>query len=475
MSITDRSPKLKFKDVDVVRADDVTQITLPKGMTIDEGMVWLKRQKEEEERTVGVSHELNYSPLDGAVAFHKAISQIYGFASLVPTPGFFGNNPPVMVGVQVSPTETIQVPWGRVEIPGIEGFLMTGIKWEPNPCFVINGQVKRKCEDKVHELVSATRKILQENSIYKGKSVKVSFQWKRDDKDFDPMANCPQFIELSGVDEDDLIFSEEVQSKLNIALFHPIRYPEACRQAKIPLKRGILLSGRYGVGKTLTANVTAKRANNKGWTFIYLDSVLDLKEGLQFAAQYSPAVIFAEDIDRMLQGERTYDMDDVLNILDGVDTKGREIISVFTTNHMNDINHAVRRPGRLDAIVDIPPPDAEAAVKIIRRYSKNLLVDNIDLTKVGKLCEGKIPAIIRETVERAKIAAIGRTNGGNIEGKVTEEDLMQAALAMAEHAKLLEVTEEVQDDTARVFMEVTGTRNAQKVLGEIGLKSKVSN
>lgn len=473
MALADRSPKLNFKDVGVVRDKDVTQIMLPGGMSIDEGMIWLKRQKDEEERTVGVSHELNYSPLDGAVAFHKAISQIYGFSSLVPTPGFFGDTPPTMVGVQVSPTETVQVPWGRVEIPGIEGFLTTGIKWEPNPCFVINGQVKRKSEGKVHDLVDVTRKILQENSIYKGKSIKVSFEWKRNDEDFDPMADCPQFIELSGVDEDDLIFSDTVQSKLNIALFHPIRYPEACRAAKIPLKRGILLSGRYGVGKTLTANVTAKRANSKGWTFIYLESVLDLKEGLQFAAQYSPAVIFAEDIDRMLQGERTYDMDDVLNILDGVDTKGREIISVFTTNHIDDINHAVRRPGRLDAIVDIPPPDADAAVKIIRRYSKGLLVDNIDLTKVGEVCNGQIPAIIRETVERAKIAAIGRTNGGNIQGQVTESDLLEAALAMAEHAKLLEVSQDVKDDTARVFMEVTGTRNAQKVLSDIGMKSKV--
>jgi SpoVK/Ycf46/Vps4 family AAA+-type ATPase len=74
---------------------------------------------------------------------------------------------------------------------------------------------------------------------------------------------------------------------------------------KVPLKRGVLLEGPYGTGKTLTAFVTAKKCVENGWTFIMLDRVAALKEALTFARMYAPAVVFAEDIDRSVEGERT--------------------------------------------------------------------------------------------------------------------------------------------------------------------------
>ncbi|MFY4731324.1 AAA family ATPase [Nitrospira sp. BLG_2] len=428
--------KMTCKDVEIVRSGK--QIVLPVGMAYDEGIEWLRRKREEDERDIGINYEFNYSPMDGAVAFHRALADIHGWAELVPTPGFFGPNPPVMKAVAVSLTEKTLVPWGRVMIPGVEGFLQTGIKSDPTPRFVINGRVKQKNKDQVAAIAEKTEELLRTRSIYRGQAVKISFAWEREGRDFDPSEHCPQFMPLDGVAEDDLIFGSEVTNALKIGLFAPIEYSTACRKYKVPLKRGVLLYGPYGVGKTLTATVTALKGVKAGFTFLYLDSVLDLKKGLQLAAQYAPAIVFAEDIDRVLEGERSLSMDQVLNIMDGCDTKGGEIITVFTTNHVENINPALLRMGRLDTLVEVKPPDEVAAVKLVKLYGRGLFTPNADFTEVGKVLAGRIPAFIREVTERAKIAAIYRLHGGNIEGQVKTEDLLGAAEAMKNHADMLE-------------------------------------
>lgn len=426
--------EMTAKDVTVIR--EGTKIILPEDMTYDEGILWLQRKREEDEKVIAIHYHFNYSPLDGAVAFHKALADIYGWAELVPTPGFF-SSPPVMIGVPISVNETMQVPWGAVQIPSIAGTLETSYSFNP-PRFVINGSTKQKHKQEIQKIAEKTEDNLKKHSIYKNKAIKISYEWERQGARFNPTAHCPKFISLEGVKEDGLIFGKEVQSALDIGLFTPIEHAEACRKYQVPLKRGILLYGKYGTGKTLTASVTALKAIRNNFTFIYLESVLDLKPGLQFAAQYAPCVVFSEDIDRVLQGERSLNMDEILNILDGVDTKGGEIVSVFTTNNIESINPALLRMGRLDTLVEVKPPDAEAAIKLVKLYSRNLLAESTNFEKIGKALAGRIPAFIREVTERAKIAAIARVGGADIKGKVKEEDLLGAADAMKNHADLLE-------------------------------------
>ncbi len=428
--------KMTCKDVEIVRSGK--QIVLPKDMSFDEGIEWLRRKREEDERDIGIHYEFQYSPMDGAVAFHRALADIHGWAELVPTPGFFGSTPPTMIGVPISLTEKMQVPWGRVMIPGVEGFLQTDYQDSPTPRFVINGRVKQKNKDQVAAIAEKTEEFLRNHSIYRGQAVKVSFEWERLRQPFSPSEHCPKFMPLSGVTETDLIFGKEVTNALKIGLFAPIEFSTACRKYKVPLKRGVLLYGPYGVGKTLTATVTALKGVKNGFTFIYLESVLDLKKGLQLASQYAPAIVFAEDIDRALEGERSLSMDEVLNIMDGCDTKGGEIITVFTTNRVENINPALLRMGRLDTLVEVKPPDAEAAIRLVKLYGRGLFPLNANFEKVGKALAGRIPAFIREVTERAKIAAIYRLDGGNIEGQVQTDDLLAAADAMKNHADMLE-------------------------------------
>lgn len=460
----DGKVKTEAKHVEVVR--EGSKIVLPvvngKPMGYDEAIEWMRRKRDEDERVVGLHHDVPCSPLDGAVAFHRALAEKFGWTGLTPTPGFFGDTPPTMIGVPVGPGETIQVAWGRVQVPGVTGFLQTVIDIQP-PKFVIGGEVRQKHLPEVQEIADLTRRLLAERSIYKGRAIKVSFAWKRAGRPFNPLADAPQFFPVAGVEESDLVFPAAVRSALDIGLFTPIEQAAACRKFRVPLKRGVLLYGPYGVGKSLTATVTAIKAQRHGFTFVYLDSVEDLADGLTFAAQYAPAVVFCEDIDRATSGERDIDMDEILNVLDGVNTKGGEVITVFTTNHVEDINPAVLRMGRLDTLVKVSAPDADAAEQLVRLYARGLLEPDADLKRIGLRLAGRIPAFIRETVERAKIAAIGRSNGGDITGRVLEADLLAAAEAMQAHADLLEPRPERADwaDDADLFVRVPPGRGTQ--------------
>ncbi len=159
---------------------------------------------------------------------------------------------------------------------------------------------------------------------------------------------------------------------------------------------------------------------------------------MAFARCYQPAVVFAEDVDRVTDGERDVNMDDILNTIDGVESKGTEIITILTTNHVENIDQAMLRPGRLDSVISVSPPDAAAAQKLVKIYARGLISENECLDQVGKELDGQIPAVIREVVERSKLAAIKRLNPGE-PLSVTQDDLVVASRGMKHHLELLQV------------------------------------
>lgn len=431
-------PKTEDQTIGVTRSSETKQIILPEGMSCKDGMVWLSRKDEEEERSVAIHEYVDAYPLDGALALTRAMQETYGWTNLVPTPGFFGDTPPSMVGVRTGPNpeDVVQVPWGRMEIPGVEGYISTGMSLQKGrPVFTIGGVVKRKYEKEISKLATATRKIVATDSIYRARAIRVAFPDPSDTPN--PDDYNPTFLDLSSVKPEELIFPEDVKEMIHTNLFTPIERTEECRKHKIPLKRGILLAGPYGVGKTLTAYVAAKKCVENGWTFIYLESVRDLQAAIFFAQQYGPAMIFAEDIDQVLGKEdRDQATNDILNTIDGVDTKASEMIVTLTTNHVERLNQAMLRPGRLDAVIVVSEPDAKAAEKLIRMYARGLIDDSVDLTAIGEKLAGRIPAVIREVVERAKLGSIARVSPGT-ELAMVPADLIVAADSMLGHLELL--------------------------------------
>lgn len=443
----------KLKRVEV-KAEG-TQLIIPKGMTKGAAIEELKRQLQQDEQVVEIAEKIDAFPLDGAHALMMALKDTFGWANLIPTPGFFGSSPPMMIGVETSPGVITQVPWGRMTIPNVEGYVETSVSYSDGRLiFSLEGKVKRKCAEDVKEIANLVRKYIKTKSIYKGKAISYGFAQVTRFTGND----APKFIDTSAIKTDELILPKHVMAAVTANLLTPICKTKECKALGVPLKRGLLLAGKYGVGKTLAAYVTAKKAVENNWTFIYLTEVVNLPQALEFAKQYAPAVLFAEDIDRVTEGtndeERDDQLNDIANTLDGIVSKNSEVFVVLTTNHPGRINKVMLRPGRIDCLIEVSAPDAEAAEKLARLYARGLLSPEEDLSEVSKKLAGLIPAVIREIVERSKLHAIARMKDGE-PLKLVATDLEEAAVSMQPHLDLLNDVKE-EEKKIEILASISG-------------------
>jgi hypothetical protein len=415
-----------------------TKLTLPldpSKMSVDEGIEYLVAARKDMMEEVAVNEIVDAFPLEGAAAFSTVLARRYGWAHSVPTPGFFGPQPPKIVSMPIGVNETRQIMWGSFEVPGIKGRLQTSLgTHNGRHVFMIAGVVLKGSLDEVKLIADEVRRVVREESVYRGQAINLIMDGNGNIQYNEP----PTFMDTSRVDASQVVFGAGLQRQIDTSIFAPLRYTDACRKAGIPLKRGILLEGPYGCGKTLVSYVTAQEATKAGWTYVSIKDARALGEAIKFARLYQPAVVFCEDVDREVSGEaRTHDLDTILNTIDGIESKGTDIMVVLTSNHANTINRAMLRPGRLDAVIHVAPPDAQAAARLVGIYGGMMIVAGQDLAPVGVALAGKIPAVIREVVERSKLFAISRAGGGD-GSYVTTADLLDSAEEMNAHLALLE-------------------------------------
>jgi SpoVK/Ycf46/Vps4 family AAA+-type ATPase len=135
-------------------------------------------------------------------------------------------------------------------------------------------------------------------------------------------------------------------------------------------KRTYLLTGGYGNGKTESVMRIGRVAvEEHKMSFFYVKDSSLFEAMLNLSKNYQPAIIFLEDIDEIASGSnRDSRMNSILNILDGVETKGNNLTVVFTTNHPEKINKALRRPGRIDLMIKFENPTYDTTGKILKAY-----------------------------------------------------------------------------------------------------------
>jgi transitional endoplasmic reticulum ATPase len=432
--VTDEKNKVNWDRLDVPIEHSGRAITLPGDpgkMPTEKAIEALQRKLADESQPFKVHEIIDAYPLDAAVAFVKAMTKLYGWASPQTVMTMFGPKPPEMISVKTGfkDEDVIQCPMGAFKLPGIDQKVHTSIEnTGPRKVeFVIQALIMKKDKHLLLELATETRRIVKEQSIYRGKAIRLSVDDCGDLNTFNP----PQFLNVSDTSEASLVFDRDIQAQIDTSILVPIKHTKDCRKQKVPLKRGVLLEGPYGTGKSLTARMTANVCEQNGWTFVLLDKVQGLRAALEFANRYAPAVVFAEDIDRIME-ERDESANDLINTIDGVVSKNAEIMTILTTNHVEKIQPVILRPGRLDAVISLRAPSQEAVERLLRAYAGVLLPASAKVAVAAKELSGQIPATIRECVERAKLGMIGR--GDQV---LVDEDLVIAAQTMKAHLALL--------------------------------------
>jgi len=216
---------------------------------------------------------------------------------------------------------------------------------------------------------------------------------------------------------------EEVKERIREIVELPMRHPELFKHLGIEPPKGVLLYGPPGVGKTLLAKALA---NEIGAYFIaingpeimskyYGESEQRLREIFEEARKNAPAIIFIDEIDSIAPkreeviGEvEKRVVAQLLTLMDGLQERGK-IVVIGATNRIEAVDPALRRPGRFDREIEIPPPDKRARKAILEVHTRNVpLAEDVSLDELASVTHGFTGADLAALVKEAAMSALRR-------------------------------------------------------------------
>jgi len=155
------------------------------------------------------------------------------------------------------------------------------------------------------------------------------------------------------------------------------------------------------------------------------------------ARDEAPSVLFFDELDALAfsrskaQSHHTRTLvNEFLNQLDGLTRGNEQILILAATNMPWDVDGAMKRPGRFDRQIFVPPPDEEARVALLRARLVGVPTDPIDAEAITAACNHYSGADIDGLVDRAKDHVLFEILDGGAERPVSQEDLVAAAEAI---------------------------------------------
>jgi len=206
---------------------------------------------------------------------------------------------------------------------------------------------------------------------------------------------------------EDLIVSKSVEDEIK-KIVDRVANHDSYKQSNIPMVNGLLLSGPPGTGKTHSARIIASLVtrtvndkntpeNQKEVTFIecngadftgphYGEGVQQVNRIMQAARSRSteelPAFLFIDEFDA-LAAKRSNDGDRednktlnaLLGALDGL-VQDRHVVLIAATNHVDKLDAAILRPGRIDMTLALEKPDSEQRLKLLNLFEKKYILEH---------------------------------------------------------------------------------------------------
>jgi proteasome regulatory subunit len=201
----------------------------------------------------------------------------------------------------------------------------------------------------------------------------------------------------------------------------------------------VLLHGPPGTGKTLVARAVAHETNAHFLRVVGSELVQKyigegarlVRELFDLAKKKSPTIIFIDEIDAVgasrteatTSGDREVQrtLMQLLAGMDGFERRG-DVKIIGATNRIDILDRALLRPGRFDRIIEIPLPDVQGRVAILKVHTRKMsLAEDISLMDIAAITEGKNGADLKAICMEAGMFAIRREHEA-----VTPEDFQNA-------------------------------------------------
>ena len=266
-------------------------------------------------------------------------------------------------------------------------------------------------------------RLMNERNVYRGRVLELRSRHFHGDE------GAPLTVRsLPAITREQIVLPDGVLERVERTTFGMSRHAERLRASGRHMRRGILLHGPPGVGKTLTAMYLAAQMRDRTVVLLTGQGLGTVTSSVDLATALAPSIVILEDVD-LVAMERSFEptnaiLFELLNAMDGLDAD-HDVLFVLTTNAPERIEPALAaRPGRIDQAVELPLPDPDGRRRLLTLYGEGL---DLALDGGGDLVEeldGTSPAFIRELLRRAALVAAEESADGPL--RVTERHLREA-------------------------------------------------
>lgn len=264
----------------------------------------------------------------------------------------------------------------------------------------INLDVMAKERATAESFVQSIQKSIRKKNIYRGKILSTSQE-----------GGGLKFHDLPPVTRNRIILPDGLLKRIERQTIEAGKHSEALKKAKRKLKRGILLHGKPGTGKTLTAMYLASEMKERTVILMTGRGQGSIESSCRFARWLEPSMVVIEDVDLIAedrtkqQGCNTAILLELLNEMDGL-SDDVDVLFFLTTNRPDVLEPALAaRPGRVDQAYEIPLPDRECRNRLFELYIEGMEVEVEDMEPYIKRTQGASGAFIAEIMRKAALFA----------------------------------------------------------------------